>query len=1063
MEKKIGYVLQPLVDEIPLASAIVCKLKQDNPPFLVIPKRYSLDIHELNASGLVPKYSVPLQKTIKQIYSLPGKHFGLSKVEVLLIIFYDSSFLIFNDPSHPLCAYNPTLSDKNGIPNFLVDVYPGKSTQPLILFTDQKCLVKLWDGSNSSLEKVYKMNITKHEIIDLKFLNVGSSPSFAVLVVDDDNNKKLISYSIDLKLINANEIDSYTFDIEDEKAKIIIPLPFGKADHPSFLVCGSVISNCFKSRVVTNDCPFLGNPSCYCMISGWKYIVCDDKGQLILLNVQETTSVTLLGKVDTVPTSITHIDGEYFYITSTCHNSYFIRIQNNNEQTDEQFKITVLNKVANFRPVTCCTEYCEKAGCIYMAQGTGFNNDGSITMIRTGLFFKPDLECDIPLTYSILTVNNYIILNTANNHSIVLEKSKQSEDFSLANPNNFKTDTTTLQVIPCKNNYFVQVLSKEIRLCDVNSNEKIKSFDKEIITCDFYRDNLILLFENELCCYSTQTLELKWNKKIDIVKPKALCMDKGLIILISWNSELQFFNDQGNPINVNYDALTNAINEDSAPSSIFCLKKDLLRICITYSDGEVQLFRINPPLDQSDKSKPTKGYTLELLSSIHIGHLISHSYQISRDSIFINGSSPCVFYSTGHSIPAIVDNDISSLNVVGQNEYIYLLNNNKIVFGSFNESELTEMETIETKETPYLMALFQQDPPSLFCACYSDGKCSLSAYSIPLLSKVFQMELKDDEAENEEINALISYDHNGTPLIICGTTGLTSGRLIVIKEDFGEFHPVSEFVCQNGVFSLAKTKDFLIAGSQCRLFVLKTIISPAGAITIENVSSIPCPVQSRDLVPIQTIGGLIHFDSKRSLTIFRLNNENILEQPPNYIKHVPLITGIVGACVKPREYHLFAADENCYVHQYILKFTDSQSVTSDPETGEIDLSKIDDFEPKLKEVSKIKLSSRVTSMKYVRDGFSIVTTETGDVALLIEMPRDTVKILRSLQNQLCKTLPIANPPENIVNSVTVQLFNHLSIEQQKDISDQIGIPIQTIKNSLKTIHTRTARLCSTLD
>ena len=35
--------------------------------------------------------------SIKKLFVLSGKHFGLSKVDVLVVIFYDSSFFIFND------------------------------------------------------------------------------------------------------------------------------------------------------------------------------------------------------------------------------------------------------------------------------------------------------------------------------------------------------------------------------------------------------------------------------------------------------------------------------------------------------------------------------------------------------------------------------------------------------------------------------------------------------------------------------------------------------------------------------------------------------------------------------------------------------------------------------------------------------------------------------------------------------------------------------------------------------------------------------------------------------
>ena len=53
------------------------------------------------------------------------------------------------------------------------------------------------------------------------------------------------------------------------------------------------------------------------------------------------------------------------------------------------------------------------------------------------------------------------------------------------------------------------------------------------------------------------------------------------------------------------------------------------------------------------------------------------------------------------------------------------------------------------------MALYNKDPPTLFCAFYNNGKCSLSALSIPLLTKVFTIEMGDEQGD-EEIEALIA-------------------------------------------------------------------------------------------------------------------------------------------------------------------------------------------------------------------------------------------------------------------------------------------------------------------
>ena len=276
-----------------------------------------------------------------------------------------------------------------------------------------------------------------------------------------------------------------------------------------------------------------------------------------------------------------------------------------------------------------------------------------------------------------------------------------------------------------------------------------------------------------------------------------------------------------------------------------------------------------------------------------------------------------------------------------------------------------------------------------------------------------------------------------------GTSGTKSGRLIIIKNDFGEFHPVAQIDVDNGIFALTKYKEFIIAGGQCRLFVFSVNISPAGAVILKQVSAIKAPVRSRSLVVAGNT--IVHFDSMRSITTFKMNADNILESPADFIKHIPLLTGFVGAQIKPNTYHLCAADEKGYIHLYQMKTSSEISE-----------------QPKLKEIGKICVSSPITSMEHVREGFSVLTTESGGVFLLVELDKAIIETLHTTEKMISSISPTIAKPEKIVNSVTVSLFESLPTDEQNKISEQCLIPRGTILDAIKQIKSRTTRLCSTL-
>jgi hypothetical protein len=995
MDKKIGYVLHPLVDEVPLASAVRCEIQRDSTPFLVVPKRYSLDFFQINQRGIEPKYSTKFHKLIKYVFPLSGKHFRLQKVDVLVVIFYDSSFIVFNDLNAPLFAYKPDESEL--VNNLLADVHQRK---PLIVMSDKNNLIKLWNGTTSP---VYKLRITGDKLIDMKFLSdfTGSNPTLAVLCKDKNGNKKVVAYTIDMNLLRLVKIEALTCDIEDENAKIIIPLPQGDADRPSFLVLGSTISCVSKNNVTTTDAPFKGFPSAYCLVSDWKYVVADETGQIMLFDVTNKPKVTVLGKVETIPTSLTQIDGNYFHVGSTVQDALFIRIKPN--------EIEVLNKVRQFRPVCGVSMFSKDAGAIYMSHGSGHNNDGAITSLRIGAFFKEEAYCDIPAGVSILSANDYVIINTTEQCYCV--KVNEDNEYFLVTPNNFDSKVPTLAIFPCKG-FFVQVTSYEMRICDSGSQNNTMKFDDEIISADFYKDGVLLLFKNRVECISTK-FEKRWTFKLIEKNPKCITTYRTFTAIVTWSGKITFL-DGNKEIKKPVD-----IEEyNSVPSSAFIMKSDITRLCVAFVDGTVKLYKIPQ---------------IVLVQTLTFGHYISGCFQMDMNTVFINGASPSILNTSGTSIQAIINNFSSGcLTKTG----VAFFGEGKLYFGCIDESDLTQVETMKTGFTPYLLEL-NENPPALFTAHYNDGKCGLTALSIPHLVSLLAMEME----ENEEINCILPLPK--LSLMAVGTSGVKNGRLIIINYAFGEFNPVAQFDVDNGIYALTEYKDIVIAGGQCRLFTFKITVSPAGAVTIKQTCTIKAPVRSRALV----VAGdtIVHFDSMRSITTFKLNDDCILESPTNFIKHIPLLTGFVGANVGPRVYHMFAADDKGFIHLYQMKTRDDAKE-----------------QPDLRERGKISTSSLITSMKYVRDGFSLLTTESGGVFLLIELDKTIIKSLHETEKKIAEMLPLANKAEKIVDSTVVSLFESLSVEDQNKIAEECFISRGIIINAIKQIRSRTTRLCSTL-
>ncbi|EAY21437.1 hypothetical protein TVAG_198760 [Trichomonas vaginalis G3] len=1035
---KIGYALQSIVEEIPLAGAVKFRMNSNQSPVFVIPKRYSLEFYEIKSTGISPLYIIPFHKTIYSLKVMPANYWGKpSTIDVLILFFNDSSFIIFNDPNKPIFKYNPKDIQNNF--DYCIDIHPRNA---FIAFSHNTGLINFWDGSQPNRqEKVYKLPVSTDPLIDMKFLYTDEV-MISTLHDMPDNHKRVNTKILDLSLLFPNENPDLTFDIEDDDANLIIPLQKVSDDNPIFLVCGKLITVCSNNSTFQVECPFKGNPSCFDYISQNLIVICDESGQIFLINIDTDVSVTFLGEVKTIPTSIVYIDNGIFYIGSRVEDALFVKYHDD--------KLTVLTVSSQFRPSTFCSEFSDLCGSFFISHGTK-NGGGAITSVKTGLFYKEMFDAKMTDISTISKVdNNKFMMSTNNKISFVFDTDNQK----ILLKNNEKT-------IDCfqTENGFIQVCSDKINIIDgykitktVNLSEilsmdseqinvskqakksssksdKNKSKSKENLENESKSDNKFLEIVNyeeiSSCAYDNKNkiifiavgdkikvidLSLKVTKSFEFPEQiKSISYYKKLLAAITWSGFVSTIDDS--------NLCTLQKPHDFTPDKIFVLRSEANhRIIIVYMDGFAMITKKD----------------LTIVKKTVFGHICCGSFMNDEKSVIILGSSPSLYFTDGNSMPLILSNEDYFCGLRLSKEIIIMADQEKFVVGNLNESELCQINTTEFDVVPFLLTMLQK-PPSLFIGYFQEGIFGLMSLNLPSMKVEYDIKFENDM----ELSSLISLSNER---ICIGLTGKNEGKIQIIENVFDNYTIVGNHSIEGGVFALSKfNENHLIVCGRCRLFFIEIQTSTAGAVTFNVLQAIQCPSICRSCFSMNE-DIVILFDSFRSIISFKLNG-NFLERVNEFPVNKNVVCGCIGDEIKPGVYDLYSADDNGYLHVYKMNVDDCS----------------------MKEISNCKLSASVSCLSKVRENFVICTTRNGGVMML-------TKVDEKLQNSLEKARDVVfdlfrNDNDNdkypIVDATNLQCLNCAPSKAVSSALEARNTTISEVNFAVQQLKSYVAKICST--
>jgi len=991
MDKDIGYVLEPLVNEIPLSNSVKCRLKSDAPPFILIPNRRSIDVFSLCRSGIDPQYSIPFGKDIMHICSIPSRAIpGSNRIDSVIVFFYDCSFIVFNDPKNVLFRYEP--KEYKGFRDILVDVHYHQS---LLLFYREFGILKLWDASLQRQNNVFDIRIEDFDVVEVKFLKTKVL-SICVLYSLPNGSKRTIVSSLDLSTLVLTQMDSLSInELNDPTTSMIIPLPQGDSDKPYYLTIGSErICSVFINNVSSIEAPIKKGavPTAYCQIAGSLHMISDDSGSLYLLDHAKDVKIACVGDVKTIPTSLLHIDGPFFYVGSTESNSFIISIDDGN--------VRVLNVFDHFSPVNSFSSLHEISESLILTQGRryGYSN---LTCFKTGSLFNEEIVIESKKIDKLFTSSSkYLVLSSNNQTSHIL--SFHENIFDCIKIPNFRSDLETIGILEIDDENFIQITPNSAIICGVLKG-RIK-FDSDIIdtSCD---KNFIVLFSNMAEVLSPQ-LDLLYQIIYETCPYK--CVIFGNIVVIAfWNGRVSIFNNE------------TLISYMDFPQEDYIIGLHLVRsvqllLFVIFQDGKVYIFSVGEK---------------KIIDSLLIGYYISCSFLYDSDSVIIIGSSPSLLSVNGKVIPIIMNS--FSMGIKMPNHRIGLLSEYGIAFGTIIESNISTHESEPINGIPLMISVHSQ-PLTVFVSVFENNQFFVKGYFYPSNSLAFETQFKSEE----EITFLDTMNSIDTTFI--GTICNSSGKLYAIRQSFGSFKIVSELELEGGVFCMLPLDSSLIVGGRNKLYHIKVSISLSGFFQWDISQTIPAPSITKSLGIVRNY--LIQFDSFRSISLFKHDDNLIFEKAFDYFVPQKTHSGFISSEIKPGVYHLFVSTLDGSLIIYSLQF--------DP--------------IRIKKLTSIVLSSPITMASPIHDGFYVVSQRNGSFSLLFELNKEEIRVLQKIGQELSKNFLSPVNESKIAQMSYLNLFKSIPGPMQLSICQSIGVEYAKVIQIFEKVKTKVAQICTSL-
>lgn len=1021
-EKKVGYILQQVLNGSAISNSLKCKLSPNRKPYFILAKRRELVFFEITENGLNPLYKVPFTKIIVSLRMMTAKSLGRPNgSDMVVVFFHDYSYIVFSDPNHIKFKYTPPKSEY--VPVYICECH---KISPIMFTVNQSEQIAFWNPLDNP-KTVYDIKCPDPTIIDLKFLPSHQQKiKFAILADTNAGSRSVKTFIFNKKLLILEERDKLSVpQLADSTSSIIIPFDIIDNEKPAFLVLGTYsITAVYKTAVTNTDAPFQSSPTCFCKLaSSYSALIATVTGSLYGLHCDDQLNIIEIGTLPISPTSITKIDGNIFHFGSSSGNSLFAQVTNTT--------IQILQILDQFTPVNSFSTYCETTGSIFLTQGD--EHFSRIAELKTGMSFVKEVEIEIPGIESIFCAcGHYLIGSKHDNTSFIID----TKTYKLIEVDRFISNCKTLNVIQRDEKSFFQVCLQTIRAVGANTNGVAISYDTDIYFSCTDNENILLLFSENA---EIVTKDLEPIDQIIFQNSTAYtaALYQGLIAVSFYSGEIQLF-EPNEDEKIQLQASIEV--SDLIISLQFVVYNKNTSLVAFAENGLILRYEINRENDGS--------LTLHQISRTQIGYLIKNVIELHSDNknndlnrvLFINCSSPMLLYPDGTFVSIRCDDHDASCSIFNSTMSIY--RNRTIFIGEICQNEKCSITPRDCESRPLNFSI-HKEPLSLFVSFEKNGNFEVSGFLLPSFSQAYNLPMK----QFEEVTDFYYHEHLQTTFIGSAKNNPQmhplKGRIFAIKEQSNKFISILEREIDENVYTITSSKsNNLIVGSTCKLMILDISILSDGLLKMETLQ-----VLSTEVIPrsVSILGNYIfYFGARKAITVFQEQEDGIFSKYYDLLIKTNLHAGYASK-QRGKFYRSLTID-----NEKVLTIS-SITLNDDDIQGE---------RVSFKTLSTFELESPVSCFRPVRDGYFLISTRNGSFYALEEFDLNVIKVLKNVASEIGKKLIFQIDDSKILDVSVLNLFYNLPIDTQQEIATTIGKNLKDIEYLINLVSHNISKMCS---
>jgi len=372
-------------------TSTCCSLTDSNTRNLVIGRNNRIEVHTIREDGIYPEKEIPVFGSVRHLDYLKDPATGLN-----LLIMH----------SHPhrisLIQYTPNeiltkdYRDFQDIPVSRIAIAPKYTKDPynrcICLMVEKGYIdVVPISTAKSAFKHPFKARVEDYEIRAFCLLKTVENPTLAIHYFHNGQSFVKV-YEVKLGASKSLEETEWCFNTEDSLNRGLISLDAGNlcvlTQHALFIHSRTSGSDIFNKEAE------IGEVQAITEVSENRFVLGNMKGDFIFLYfLENNVEVQRLGSVS-IPTSISYLDNNYFFIGSSYGDSQVIKVLS--EESEGSF-VAVQQTYDNIAPISDfkMLNFERYNNQRELLTCSGYKQHGSLRFIRKGISLNIEAETEV--------------------------------------------------------------------------------------------------------------------------------------------------------------------------------------------------------------------------------------------------------------------------------------------------------------------------------------------------------------------------------------------------------------------------------------------------------------------------------------------------------------------------------------------------------------------------------------------------------------------------------------------------------------------------------------------